>query len=113
MGILPALRWPCRCYNWARKFDTVRNLAALFEDMSGDNLPAKRMTEAMDAYARTRGIEMIDRLDLSETRRLLDLGCGPGTYSLAIVERWPHVRATLLDLPGPIAEARASPPRTI
>jgi precorrin-6B methylase 2 len=79
---------------------------ALFEDMSSDNLPAKRMTEAMDAYARTRGIEMVDRLDLSQTKRLLDLGCGPGTYSLAIVERYPNVRATLLDLAGPIAEAR-------
>lgn len=79
---------------------------ALFEDMSGDNIPAKRMTAAMDAYARTRGIEIADRLDFSQTRRLLDLGCGPGTYSMAIVRRNPQVQATLLDLPGPIAEAR-------
>ena len=79
---------------------------ALFEDMSGDNVPARRMTAAMDAYARSRGIEIADRLDFSQTRRLLDLGCGPGTYSIAIVERNPHVQATLLDLPGPIAEAR-------
>ena len=79
---------------------------ALFEDMSGDNIPSKRMTAAMDAYARSRGIEIADRLDFSPTRRLLDLGCGPGTYSMAIVERHPQIRATLLDLPGPIAEAR-------
>ena len=79
---------------------------ALFEDMGGDNLPAKRMTEAMDAYARTRGIEIADRLDFSSTKRLLDIGCGPGTYSLAIIERHPQVHATLLDLPGPIAVAR-------
>ena len=79
---------------------------ALFEDMSGDNVPAKRMTAAMDAYARSRGIEIADRLDFSRSRRLLDLGCGPGTYSIAIVERYPQVQATLLDLPGPIAEAR-------
>lgn len=79
---------------------------ALFEDMSGDNIPAKRMTAAMDAYARTRGIEVANRLDFSRTRRLLDVGCGPGTYSIAIVQRHPQVRATLLDLPGPIAEAR-------
>lgn len=79
---------------------------ALFEDMSGDNLPAKRMTQAMDAYARTRGIEIADRLDFSGIGTLLDLGCGPGTYSLAIMERFPNVKATLLDLPGPIAEAR-------
>ena len=79
---------------------------ALFEDMSGDNVPSKRMTAARDAYARSRRIEIADRLDFSHTRRLLDLGCGPGTYSMAIVERNPHIRATLLDLPGPVAEAR-------
>ena len=86
--------------------ETGSTPGALFEDMSGDNIPAERMTQAMDAYARSRGIEIADRLDFSQTQRLLDLGCGPGTYSIAIVERNPHVRATLLDLPGPIAEAR-------
>lgn len=85
---------------------------ALFEDMSGDKIPAKRMTAAMDAYARTRGIEIADRLDFSKTRRLLDLGCGPGTYAIAIAQRNPQVRATLLDLPGPIAEARRRQPST-
>lgn len=79
---------------------------ALFEDMSGDTEPARRMTAAMDAYARTRGAEIADRLDFSDTRTLLDLGCGPGTYALAILERNPHITATLLDLAGPIAEAR-------
>jgi len=34
------------------------------------------------------------------------MGCGPGTYSVAIVERNPKIRATLVDLPGSIAEAR-------
>ena len=58
-----------------------------FEDGEGDTAPAKRMTAAMDAYARTRGVEMVERLDFSTTRRLLDLGCGPGTYSRAIAER--------------------------
>jgi ubiquinone/menaquinone biosynthesis C-methylase UbiE len=81
--------------------------AALFEeDVSPDKRPAKRMTKAMNAYARTRGIELVDKVDFAKTRRLLDLGCGPGTYSIAIMERNPQVRATLLDLPGPISEAR-------
>ena len=79
---------------------------ALFEDMSADNLPAKRMTRAMDAYSRTRGTELATRLDYSGIETLLDIGCGPGTYSLAIMERHPGIRATLVDLPGPIAEAR-------
>ena len=75
-------------------------------ELDNDNVAARRMTTAMDTYARSRGIEIVDRLDFSRTHRLLDLACGPGTYSLAIVERHPQVRATLLDLPGPIAEAR-------
>ncbi len=79
---------------------------ALFEDTGRDDTPAQRMTRAMDAYARTRGIEIADRLDFSQDRLLLDLGCGPGTYALAIMERNPQLSATLLDLPGPIAEAR-------
>ncbi len=75
-------------------------------ELSEDCAQPKRMTAAMDAYARSRGIEIVDRLDFSQTRRLLDLGCGPGTYSMAIVERNPQVRATLLDSPEAIAEAR-------
>lgn len=79
---------------------------ALFEDMSGGTEPARRMTAAMDAYARTRGAEIAERLDFSGARTLLDVGCGPGTYALAILERHPSMKATLLDLAGPIAEAR-------
>lgn len=104
IALLHALAMPL-----LRQGDEIREGSkpgSLFEDMSGDDLPAKRMPQAMDAYARTRGIEIADRLDFSATRRLIDLGCGPGTYSLAIVERNPQAQATLLDLPGPIAEAR-------
>jgi SAM-dependent methyltransferase len=79
---------------------------ALFEDMSGEAEPARRMTAAMDAYARSRGAEIADRLDFSDARTLLDLGCGPGTYAVAILERNAQMNATLLDLAGPIAEAR-------
>ena len=76
------------------------------EEVGQDSLPMLRMTRAMDAYARSRGMELVDRLDLSDIQTLLDIGCGPGTYSLAIAERFPSTKATLLDLPGPIAETR-------
>ena len=78
----------------------------LVEDGVSDNLLVRRMTHAMDSYARTRGIEMAGRMDWSKTKTLLDLGCGPGTYSLAIVEEAPHIKATLLDLDLPIEDAR-------
>jgi len=61
----------------------------------------------MDVHARTRGSELAERIDFSEASTLLDVGCGSGAYSLAIVARHPAIAATLLDLPEPLAEARA------
>jgi precorrin-6B methylase 2 len=85
---------------------TGRPTATLFEGGEGDSAPARTRTAAMDSFARTRGMELVDRLDFTDTRRLLDLACGPGTYGIAIVEHCPWVRATLLDMPEPIEDAR-------
>jgi SAM-dependent methyltransferase len=46
--------------------------------------PARALTEAVD---------------LTRTRRLLDVGGGTGSWSIAVATRHPHVRATVLDLP--------------
>jgi SAM-dependent methyltransferase len=64
-------------------------------------------TRAMDVYARTHAPELAERIDFSAAKTLLDLGCGSGAYSFAIVERHPDISATLLDVPEAIAEARA------
>ncbi len=90
--------------------ETVRTgipTGSMVDGSERDNRPAQAMTAAMDAYARTRGLEFIDRLDLAGVGTLLDVGCGPGTYSLAMVERDPTLHAILLDLPGPIEHASA------
>ena len=79
--------------------------ASLFEDGGGDTRPGRAMTRAMDAYARTRGRELGTCIDFAETRRLLDVGCGPGTYALELLVAYPRMHATLLDLPGPAAVA--------
>ncbi len=89
-----------------RLADATRNGGGVFDDMGIDDPAVKTMTLAMDSYARSRGIEIAERLPLGEARTMLDLGCGPATYSLAIAERNPDLRITLLDFPGPIEEAR-------
>lgn len=45
-------------------------------------------------------------LDLTSHRRLLDLGGGSGTYTMAFLQKAPHMRATLFDLPAVIEMAR-------
>lgn len=39
------------------------------------------------------------RLDLSDRQHLLDVGAGAGTYSFELLERSPHLHATLFELP--------------
>lgn len=57
------------------------------------------------------GLRMADSiagsLDLTPYRKLLDLGGGSGTYTMAFLKQAPHMRATLFDLPAVIEMARA------
>ncbi|MCK6547896.1 methyltransferase domain-containing protein [Myxococcota bacterium] len=58
------------------------------------------MSSAMSTNAKSRGLEIVDRIDFSSVKTFLDVGSGPGVYSIGICERHTHVKATLLDLPG-------------
>lgn len=44
--------------------------------------------------------------ELAGATRLLDVGCGPGTYSRAFLEANPDLAATLFDLPGTLEVTR-------
>ncbi len=52
---------------------------------------------AMKERARESAGRLAALLDGSEARSLLDLGGGPGTFSIAIARRFPHLRAVLCD----------------
>ncbi len=46
------------------------------------------------------------QLDLTDRELLLDVGGGPGTYSIALCQRFPKLKAVIWDLPQTIAIAR-------
>jgi SAM-dependent methyltransferase len=46
------------------------------------------------------------QLDLTDRELLLDVGGGPGTYSIALCQRFPRLKAVVWDLPETIAIAR-------
>ena len=46
------------------------------------------------------------QLDLSDRKLLLDVGGGPGTYAIAMCQRFPNLRAVVWDVPGTIPIAR-------
>jgi SAM-dependent methyltransferase len=68
----------------------------------------ERFIRAMDSLTRARGdpIYVADRLDLSRVSKLADIGGGPGTYAVAMLHRWPHLRAAIYDLPATLEVAR-------
>ena len=53
------------------------------------------------AFGRALG----ERVDLSGAGSVIDVGGGSGTLLLGLMERWPHLRGTLLELPEVIGHA--------
>ena len=52
---------------------------------------------------------VLDQLYIEPAARVLDMGCGPGTYSARVRARWPDVTAVGVDLSvGMVAAARAA-----
>ena len=94
---------------WGRLGELMRSNAPVMEPESllgGD--PEKTRAFVLAMHERARGISAVlpHGVDLSGRTRLLDVGGGPGTYSIALVRKTPGLRSTVLDLPGVLAIAR-------
>lgn len=74
-------------------------------DPAGDPAHARSLIMAMHDYALGLGAEMLERVDLTGRRRLLDLGGGPGTYSIALAQKYPELTAVVYDLPAVVGIA--------
>jgi hypothetical protein len=95
---------------WGRLEDSIRTgqparTPDMFQSTPEDTA---RFIRAMDSLVRARGdaVWVAENLDLREIRKIADLGGGPGTYVAAMLKRWPHLRATIWDLPATLIVAR-------
>ena len=95
---------------WGDLEETVKsgrprtNLYAWFEENPG---ASRDFQEWMVAASRLMGGEISRKLGLPKgARRLLDVGGGHGSYSIALCERYPRLVATVFDLPEALASAR-------
>ena len=77
------------------------------ETYLGDD-PARTRGFVLAMHERALGIAraLVGLLDLQGRRTLLDVGGGPGTYSVLLTERFPGLRAEVIELPGVAAVAR-------
>lgn len=108
--MLDALRYNCDLFKqWQQLANVVRTGEPAIR--SGDQLGAdaaltRRFVRGMEAKARAFSPALVNCIDVSETRTLLDVGSGPGTLPRLLAEQFTRLKVTLLDLPEVIALAR-------
>ncbi len=70
--------------------------------------PERTRTFVLSMHSRALGIgrAVVPQLDLTGCRKLLDVGGGPGTYSVLIAQAHPEIACTVLDLPAVVAVAK-------
>jgi ubiquinone/menaquinone biosynthesis C-methylase UbiE len=85
---------------WGRMPESIR------EGRAVDEGPRERSPEELRAFilgmsdiGRHSAADMLEALDLSPYRHMLDLGGGPATYAIAFLKANPQMRATVFDLP--------------
>jgi len=92
---------------WARMEECVRTGNGVPREGGGRSPEGLRnFILGMSNIAVLSAQDVLGALDLSRYRRLLDVGGGPGTYSIAFVQAHPEMRATLFDLPEVVEIAR-------
>lgn len=98
--------WVSLIGSWAQTFGklpasvrTGEPAEAPEEKLGGSPDYTRRFILGMHDYAMGPGRELARHLDLGGRGRLLDVGGGPGTYSILLAEANPSLSAVVLDLP--------------
>ena len=95
---------------WGRLEEAVRTGTGVPQEERGkDPEQLRAFICGMGDIARQSAGAILDAVDVSPYTHLLDIGGGPGTYSIAFLNANPAMRATIVDLPDvlPIAEQQA------
>ena len=98
---------------WGQLEDAVRSgTPALPAETYLGNDAARTRSFVVAMHERALGIARVlvgvlaGMVDLHGRRSLLDVGGGPGTYSVLLTERFPGLQAEVIELPGVAAVAR-------
>jgi hypothetical protein len=92
------------CYRpWSSLTSVIRDgrpVADGFAQIARGDDYTRHIILAMHEYALGPGRAIVESLDLSGRTRMLDVGGGPGTYSILLAQRFPGLSAEVLDLPS-------------
>jgi len=108
-NILPMVRHMSNCLrHWSLLSQVVQKGGPAETGPSIRGVAADRadFIGAMQNVSEPVAAEVVDRLQPLKFRRVLDVGAGPGTWTIALLQAVPEARATLFDLPLVIPMAR-------
>ena len=108
-NILPAVRHLGNCLRrWSQLAQVTQTgkPAERQPSIRGENADLAAFIGAMDNFSAPLVCQVIDCLEPLTFRHLLDIGGGPGTWTIAFLRAAPKARATLFDLPEVIPLAR-------
>jgi predicted O-methyltransferase YrrM len=105
-----ALRYADQLYEpWSRLEQSLRDGAPVVPEASylgADEARTQAFVRGMRDRALAIGRSLVELVDAAGRRRMLDVGGGPGTYSVLFTARHPGLAATVLELPGVARVAR-------
>ncbi|MFH1277787.1 MAG: methyltransferase [Candidatus Eisenbacteria bacterium] len=108
-SVLPMLRHQANCLrSWARLAEVVRTGRPVdtAPSVRGGGADHAAFIEAMEVASREAAPKVVAALGPPSFKRLLDVGGGPATWTIAFLRAVPGGRATLFDLPAVIPIAR-------
>ena len=88
---------------WSTLTDAVRKGTTVAMESTINERPApwqESFIAAMHARAFQQAAEVADLLDLTQVRKLLDVGGGSGAFSFAMIRKNMAIRASIFDLPN-------------
>ncbi len=93
--------WSMNWHAGLKTADSVRTglPQAKLDFTSGSDAQLESFFRGNHPQALRRGRELIETYDLSSHRTLLDVGGGSGGLAIAVTEAFPHIHATVIDLP--------------
>jgi len=80
--------------------------AELYRSHTEQGELARAFTRMMHSHSMAPARAWPEKIDLSASRTLLDIGGGSGVHSIGAALAWPQLRAILFDLPAVCAAAR-------
>jgi SAM-dependent methyltransferase len=93
-------RWASQFASLAESVRTGRSSQLAEDHLGGSADKTRQFMLGMHDYALGPGSELARHLDLTGRRRLLDVGGGPGTYSILLAEANPDLECVVFERPG-------------